>query len=350
DDDAAEVVVVPTSATGLAERDLLVSEGATGDLPAFDYYAVVLSHAPVGSVTIEATADGESQIEVGGSFVSSRELTFTSTDWFQPQIVKVRATPDSREEGIHFSRVAHAITSETDLFLGLTLADVARGLAAAVNGDIVGHFEAVAAGSVVTITGDSAFTATATAPAGYTLTLGGTRAFDAATVTLDDDANADPADLNALVGNARTWTLVLNGTKFEYISDANDKIGDVATELAALVNATGGTFEATRAANVLTVQSRDRNPDPVLVTRDPFTAVLTGTGTVTASGPLSTTHWAALTATLAGTGAIPAGATWTLTLDGVADADAATVYSYVAGANGERTQPRPVDIRLTDDD
>src|SRR5690606_31649262 len=46
-------------------------------------------------------------------------------------------------------------------------------------------------------------------------------------------------------------------------------------------------------------------------------------------------------------GTVHSGASWTLTLTG---SGSAAVYSYVAGAHGEQTQPASMDVRLTDDD
>ena len=73
DDDAADVTIVqvtpdPAGANGgIADDGALIGEDPSGDLPAFDPYAVLLSKRPTGNVTIAVSVDGEAWVRRAGS-------------------------------------------------------------------------------------------------------------------------------------------------------------------------------------------------------------------------------------------------------------------------------------------
>ena len=124
DNDSADVVVVPyNEALNAADDRTLVAEGSTCTgaactLPATDAFAVMLTKAPLGPVTVSITADSQTLLWNGTAFVPSVTLTFTAAN--AAQIVRVQAVDDTLKEGLHFSRIALAITSDKNAFLGLT--------------------------------------------------------------------------------------------------------------------------------------------------------------------------------------------------------------------------------------
>jgi len=335
DDDAAEVVVVPFDETSQrADDDTLVSENPSGSLPATDAYAVVLSKAPVGTVTVAVSADGEVLVREFGTstWAASQVLTFTPGNWNTLKVVEIQAVDDAKREGIHFSRVAHAITSETDEFLGITLADAARGLGAQVAGDLTAAYTAGVAGNVLTLTNTDA-------PFGVD-----SLATTFGTATFTNVGTARYTSVDAVVGDSLSlggtlFSLNLNGSIYSTVGGFLAAPAAVAATLAGLVNASGQPFEATLSGNVLHVTADDGSA---------FTASFTG-GSGTAVAPTSAAFYTEVQITLAGSGVIGAGDAWTLGLADARSGDVAT-YVYTAGANGEVTQPGPVDVRLTDDD
>jgi hypothetical protein len=153
DDDVAEVVVVETG------DGTLVAEG-TGAVPAFDTYAVLLSRAPEAGATVLIDVVTAGQLGVfSGATPITTPLQFTDGNWRTPQFVTVKALDDVDRESTHFSRIAHRLASAIDPFLNVRIADVARGLAAAVNADTSATYRATASGASLTVGDDAAFTA-----------------------------------------------------------------------------------------------------------------------------------------------------------------------------------------------
>src|SRR5207247_4769396 len=115
-----------------------------------------IDRGPTRDVVVHASiADGQSLVwdPVAHQFASAVDVTFTTSNWDTPQFVQVTAVNDNLKEGLHFSRVNQSITSDTNLFLGLTPTDVDNGLAAAVNRDVTGSFAGGVSGGEVTVDG-----------------------------------------------------------------------------------------------------------------------------------------------------------------------------------------------------
>ncbi|HEU4841702.1 MAG TPA: hypothetical protein VFT09_09675, partial [Ilumatobacteraceae bacterium] len=352
DDDAADVTIVPVRPVGdagTADDRTLVSEDASGDLPAFDRYAVLLSKRPAADVTIAVSVDSEGWIRRPGTTTtqSSLELTFTTGDWDEPQYVDVLARDDDEKEALHFARVTHTldVAAAADLaaYLGLGAADVARGLAAAIAGDPVTRFDATVSGATITVTGP-AFTIDLDSALGGlpygSATITGTKAFDGPlTVAL---AGTPAAGV--------TFTLTLDGRNFRYTADGDDTIADVAQGLVTAVEL-GSTFSALLAGTQITVDSADLDPFTATATVTDQDGAAYGAATATLTGALAAAHYAAAQITIAvPAGPVAAGALWTLTLSAGSSISELGLYRYLAGSNGESVAPPPVDVRVTDDD
>ena len=333
DDDAADVTIVPVDSAGNADDISLVAENASGSLPATDGYAVILNKAPVGPVLIKVAADGETRIQSGSSWVSEKTLEFTDANWNVAQIVRVMAHDDSDREAIHFSRITHTLLSPVADILGVTAGDVAHGLAAAINGDVDRRFAATVTGTQLTITGPAFALETTAGHGALSIASSSTRAY------------AGPLEV-ALTGAftpGTTWTLLLDGAPVSVSAVTGDtSIADARDRLVAAVAATGA-FTAVAVGNqgALSVQRADGTP---------FGARLaTGGGLLT--GALSTTHWSEVVLDVVlpdPTGdPVAAGTGWTLEL---AAGALEVAYGWVAGTNGDVTQPGTIDFRVTDDD
>src|SRR5690606_10807870 len=146
--------------------------------------------------------------------------------WSTPKYVRVRAHHDDDPESLHFSRVDHVLTSDLDEFLGLTQADIANGLAAAVNRDVTGSFDAAVVDGRVVVDG-YAFTATLTGRDGAEIAIDEAYSSHAFTATVT---------LSGAVAAGASWTLLLDGTPFTYTALATDTITSVAAGLAAAIN------------------------------------------------------------------------------------------------------------------
>ena len=339
DNDSASVAVVPyNEAAARSADDVLVAEGATCSrsdacaLPGTDAYAVVLTKAPTGTVTITETSDSFTQLWSGTAWVTTKTLTFNSSTWNVPQIVRVSAVDDLLKQGLHFSRIQELLTSDTSAFLGVTATDVAQGLANAVNGDVTGQFDATAAGNKVTVTGP-AFTLDASSAGQGTLTI------DASSV----HAFAGPLTVTVsgtVVANT-TWTLTLNGLDFTYVANATDGLNlpTVASKLAAVVGQSAS-FDATANGATLTITQPGGAP---------FTAVLkTGSGSI--AGALSTTAYASLVLDVNTGGVIPSGSIWSISPNAGTTPSSAVPYRYVVGSNHDSAVPKPLDVQVADND
>ena len=123
----------------------------------------------------------------------------------------VEGVDDTLKQGLHFSQVTQGVTSDAGDFLGLSASDVAKGIAAAVNGDATGRFNATVPGSTVTVTGP-AFLASISG-AGTQGALTGTKgAFDGdTTLTLTGTPTV-----------GEVWKVTINGADFGYGVQAAD--------------------------------------------------------------------------------------------------------------------------------
>ncbi|MEY2518221.1 MAG: large repetitive protein, partial [bacterium] len=352
DDDAADVTIVtvtPVGDGGTADDGTLIAENPSGDLPAFDRYAVMLSKQPLGDVRIAVSIDGEGFVQrPAGATIdptcpvgtpSSLVLCFTTSNWNVAQFVDVLARDDNEKEALHFARVTHVLTSDFDDYYGLVASDVARGLAGQVAGDPVTRFDASVSGSTITITGP-AFTVDLDSTYG-SATVTGTKAFTGPlTVTI---AGTPIAGV--------TYTLTLDTRNFRYTAEAGDLAADVAQGLVEAIEL-GSTFNATHAGAVVMLNSADLGPFTAKATIVDQTGAAYGASTATLAGTLATNHYAEaqITISVPAGAPIPAGALWTLTVSAGSAISDMGLYSYLAGSNGESVQPPPVDARVTDDD
>ncbi|HEX6658223.1 MAG TPA: Ig-like domain-containing protein [Ilumatobacter sp.] len=106
DDDTADVIVSAAAGT-------VAEQGETSTT-----YTVVLATEPTASVTISATADGQLTVDSGAP------MTFTSSNWNQPQTITVSAVDDlTAEAASHIGTVTHAATSGDANYDGIAVAD-----------------------------------------------------------------------------------------------------------------------------------------------------------------------------------------------------------------------------------
>jgi hypothetical protein len=140
DDDAASVVIasynnVPTYPNIF---EPIVVEGTSGPAQLqTDNFWVVLSKRPTGTVHVNLGYD-PLQLQL-----SSSTITFDQTNWNKPVQITVSAIDDPNKEGTHYSRITTTIAAaDLNNFLGITIADVANGTAAAINGNLDSPFTA----------------------------------------------------------------------------------------------------------------------------------------------------------------------------------------------------------------
>jgi hypothetical protein len=85
-----------------------VSEGGVTD-----QYELSLNSAPSGNVVVSVGTSSEVEVSVdGAAFVSTLDLTFSSTD---SRTVVVRALDDTTFDGIHFGTITHAVSETGDI-------------------------------------------------------------------------------------------------------------------------------------------------------------------------------------------------------------------------------------------
>ncbi len=89
-----------------------------------DTYAVVLTHVPMGNVTVTASTVGGKVTVVtgGGTPAPAATLTFTTVNWNTPQVVTVAAVDDPMVEGLHTATVVH--TAAGGGYDGVAIANV----------------------------------------------------------------------------------------------------------------------------------------------------------------------------------------------------------------------------------
>ena len=232
----------------------------------------------------------------------------------------------------------HEITSSPDDFYGLVVDDVARGLAAAVNGDLFAGFDATAVGDSLTLSITLPLSMDPADPAAaeyaaFTLTAGDGVTVNSVTQSPNHFGKIDLA-LSGTPAVGETWSLELNGTTYGYNVESGDDLSAVALGLASAVSSqfvvglpAGGT--------TLTISAADGSA---------FTAAfaISEAGTLGA-GAVSTVTAAYIAAAVQVTGAVAGGAQWSVTIDGRA-------YFYAGGENGESTDVGFVDVQILDDD
>jgi hypothetical protein len=296
-------VFTPIVAEGGARADLLLPNDP--DAPSLlqeDSYWVVLTKAPTGNVKVDISADGQVRIvKIDGGAVTptgSYTLTFTQANWNVAQKVTVTAVNDNALEGTHYSRLTHTVQATSiDNFLGVTTANIADGLAGKVNGDVTSSFDAVVNGNKVTITGPA-------------FTYGFGTPYTVATVTL-----------GGAVALGETWALIVNGTTWSYSVSGTATLDAVAAKLRALINGHDG-LSVSGTGNQIIL-----NAGAKLVTVG-FQVSAASAGTASISGSrfgytevAADSEWAwtvaAIDASNGGLAPTPAGAVWTLKLDGV---------------------------------
>ena len=85
---------------------------------ATDTLNLVLNRQPTADVTVTLTPDGES--DLGSGVGVPHNLTFTSANWNQSQVVTVTANDDAAIEGSHTSTITYSTSSTDPEFDGLT--------------------------------------------------------------------------------------------------------------------------------------------------------------------------------------------------------------------------------------
>ena len=112
----------------------IVGEGNTDGWPAdlqSDTYSATLSSQPTGDVTITITQslfdldNNPLTATTGQLSLSTTTLTFTALNWNVAQLVTIGAIDDAINEGLHFTRITHTITSSADTsYVGLDVKSV----------------------------------------------------------------------------------------------------------------------------------------------------------------------------------------------------------------------------------
>ena len=319
DDDAAGVVVAPA-----ADGNVVAESGRNA---ATSTYQVVLSRPPTGTVTITVNPDPLHLT------TQPTSLTFDSEHpWSTPQTVTITAVDDKSVTGLLYSRITHALTAGTlTQFFALTLADVALGLAAKINGDSVAQFTAqrLSGQNSITVTAPDGVAIDARKPSNSPVTFGGTQ--EAAPYIKDvivDGASLKNSVWQVTLKNAAGET---TGT-YSYKVQANDEsLANIAKGLKDEINSRND-FVASVLGNTLTI----RRVDGTALTVAPSISTPNSTGRMVVQ---PVTVYRGLT--IAVSGSITTGQVWQVVLNGV-------TYSYTAGANGESTAIPFVDVKVLD--
>ena len=136
DKDSADVAIVPSGDGNL------VAEGSNAQ-PATDSYQIVLTRRPTGTVSIslqdlnallDVSQGGVSLVDSLGRPAST--LTFDASTWNAPQTITIAARDDTLKQGLHYDQIENSVSAGLDAYLGLSISDVASGLAASVNKDL----------------------------------------------------------------------------------------------------------------------------------------------------------------------------------------------------------------------
>ncbi len=118
--------VVATIADNDSGGTIQISESGSSTVvsetaPSSDTYTVVLTAAPIASVTVTVTADDQTRVNTG----ATTTLTFTMVNWSTPQTVTVTAVDDTVAEGQHSGTIRHSAASVDPVYHGAAIADVA---------------------------------------------------------------------------------------------------------------------------------------------------------------------------------------------------------------------------------
>ncbi|MFA5028194.1 MAG: hypothetical protein WC713_09980, partial [Candidatus Methylomirabilota bacterium] len=293
DNDVASVIVTETLGS------TVVAEERTDAPFNEDTYQVVLSKQPASDVTVAIAADG--QVVVAGGTT----LTFTTANWNSPQTVRLTAATDTAKEGFHYSRITHEITSDPSAFFNVSLTDVVRGLADAINGDVLEAFTVTVSGDTLTIERDTPFTILADSPAG---------ALSPTAVAKVGSVWQTTVAVSGLTGHAQrgdTWTITLDGKEYAYVAGRNGEAVYVAPVDVEVVD--------TQVPDVLVTQTGGETH-----VTEPTSYQVIGTGQVTDSA------WTTATITFTGTGYY--WETWSVTLSGKNFSYSPTPAAYWEGA------------------
>jgi hypothetical protein len=214
-----------------------------------------------------------------------------------PQVIIVKAVNDSAREGTHYSRIVHTVQpGSLNNFLGVTIDNVAAGLAGQVSGNVDSPFTAVATGDTVTITGPAFRFDLGTPYLSATVTLGGAAA------------------------EGETWALVINGKTWSHNVDAGETVEAVAAKLRTLINGHDG-LSVTGSGKQVTITAGSQlvTVGFLLSGSSAGTAAVSGTALGYTEVTASSNHaWTVADIKLVTDGATrPAGSVWTINLDGI---------------------------------
>ena len=343
DDDAASVLIAPYDNSAsfpqvfeplVAEGGAIVGGGTDPDAPAAlqtDGYWVVLTKAPTGNVVVNFSFDSQIEfVSATGPGVSasgnSGTISFTTSDWSTARKITVKAVNDTAREGTHYSRIVHTVDPATlNYFLGVTTGNVvaAHGFLAA-HGFFVAQGLPFAAAAGYDHDNDPNTAniglndyATITGPA-FRYNLG--TPYTSATVTL-----------GGVAAEGEVWALVVNGRTWFHVVDVAQTVADVAASLRAQIDADGVLVAVAAGSNGLTISAAGGGLVTVgfLVSGESAgTAAISGTqlghSIVTVE---SLPAWTIADIDIDGT-TPPAGAVWTLNLDG-------TEFRYTSKVDNE---------------
>ncbi len=316
DNDTARVVIV-----GTGDDNLVAEMGAFAET---DSYYVVLTRMPHDNVMIDIATDGQTTFADG---LTTMTLTFTAGNWFTPQVVTVKANEDIQVEGIHYSRITHTISVQTDVddYYGLTLEDVTVGLTAEVVSDLNAGFDVQIDSSgnmVISQIDGSAFSAQITGGSIINKTLA---------------SKEVEVALSGTVAESETWIITLNGTNYGYEVKSGDILDTVVDELTQLIDSQSR-YAAALSGTTITIEISDGTGFIAEFSiSDPASA---GTGDITVT---DTSEDYYLLITVALSGAVADGGVFTLNLNG-------QDYIYIVGANGETTNLDIIDVTVSDDE
>lgn len=125
-DRASTIVTIEDNDTGgvrLIDADDMALAEDISDGPNMDTYSIALSSQPLGDVTITVLYD-ETQVNINGDYDGSLELTFTTSNWSEPQGLVVITVNDLAVEGPHTTSIQHSVASTDSLYDGATVPDV----------------------------------------------------------------------------------------------------------------------------------------------------------------------------------------------------------------------------------
>ena len=216
---------------------------------------------------------------------------------------------DAAKEGTHYSRIVTTVSAaDLNNFLGVTTEDVAAGLANGINGNLDSPFAASSNGTLVNVAGPA-----------FTYSLG--TPYTTATVTLG--GKAAEGEVWALVVNGRTWSTTVAVADIVAGDDALT-IANVAGKLRGLIDADPALVGGGSGAVITVTPTTGLVSVGFLVSgASAGTAAVTGThlgapGPGYTVDPASELAWNVAEIDIGDGGTpAPAGAVWTVNLDGL---------------------------------